>query len=645
MNNQEGTPKVEFDEFGFVKEYACPSCGGKLKLDHTDDVGTNWFRCEKCGQQTWKPKSPERRQLEADLKKAGTVLPEPPKKLTQADKLIKLCVNHTPVLFHDQHKTPYARVKKSDVNVTLLIRSKTFKTWLARLLWLYEEKAPGSEALHSAINILEAIALFEGQEHTLYNRVAPAEDGFWIDMTDEKCRAIKVTAEGWKIVDDPPILFKRYSHQKPLPEPKPGGNCWRFFDFINIDEKDEKTRLCLLCAIMTFLIPTIPHVILVLYGIQGSGKTMFFKLLRALIDPSAVDVLTIPRNEKERVQQLDHHWCAFFDNIGSLKPWASDTFCRAATGGGFTKRELYTDDSDVIYNFKRCVGLNAINIAAQRGDLLDRSLLVGLHAIPKEKRKTEKQLLTEFDSCKAEILGGFLDTLVKAIRLYPSINPKGLFRMADFTRWGCAIAVALGYKQEDFIEAYQSKIVTQVEEAANASPVATVLVDLMESLKKWDGPPSQLYIALVNHAKQLNISTHQKAWPKAPHVLIRQLNELAPSLQSLGCKVTTGIKSGSTRKILIESVPSVPNAKNQEGKRDGRDAISTSSSKSLSVGEKLKIVYDEARALSKDGLVSKFDVADALKGRVDRNDVFKLLEKLDEEGKLAAKGQEYYLVV
>lgn len=503
-------------------------------------------------------------------------------KKSQADRLILLCLAQEPELFHDQTKTNYIRIKQNSVNVTLPIRSKPFKSWLANLLWQSEEKAPGTEALYGAINVLEAKALFEGKKYTLYNRVAPAEDGIWIDMADDKWRVIKVTAKGWRIVEDPLILFKRYSHQRPLVEPKHGGDPWRFLDFINVDAKDEHTRLLLLCANISYFIPMIAHVILVLYGIQGSGKTLLFKLVRSLIDPSAVDVLTLPRDERERVQQLDHHWCAFYDNVTRLPTWMSDTLCRAATGGGFTKRELYTDDSDIIYSFKRCIGLNGINIAAQRGDLLDRSLLVGLRDIPKNKRRTEKKLLSEFESCKAEILGGFLDTLVEAIRVYPTVNPKELFRMADFTKWGCAIAIALGKKEEDFINAYEAKVKAQIQEAALSSPVATVLMDYMETVKNWEGTPSKLYTALINHAKTLDISIRQKAWPKAPHVLVRHLNELAPSLKSLGWEVTTGIKSGGTRRIGITSVPSVPSATLTEDARDGRDAIFTSSSRQLS---------------------------------------------------------------
>jgi hypothetical protein len=500
----------------------------------------------------------QERQIKEKKPKVNGAVASDDGKHSQADMLILLCLEQKPELFHDQHDTPYARIKQKNVNVIFPIKSRSFKVWLANLLWEEMKKAPSADALAGALNVLQAKALYEGLKHTLYNRVAPAPDGFWIDMVDEGWRAIKVTAKGWKIVNDPPILFKRFSHQKPLPTPDPEGSPWGILDFINIDKKDEATRLLFLCAVISYLIPLIPHVIVILYGIQGSGKSTLFKIVRQVVDPSAVEVLTLPRNERERVQQLDHHWCAFYDNVAHLPTWMSDTLCRAATGGGFTKRELYTDDQDIIYNFKRCVGLNGINIAAQRGDLLDRSLLVGLEDIPKKKRRTEEQLLQDFEACKGLILGGFLNTLVKAIDEYPYVQPKELFRMADFTRWGCAIARALGKTEKDFLNAYAVKVKLQIEEAAHSSPVATVLIDYLSNHKNWEGAPSSLYKILLGHAKEMGISTRQKAFPKAPHILVRKLNELAPSLKALGIKVVTGIHTGTTRRILINSVSSVP---------------------------------------------------------------------------------------
>ena len=504
---------------------------------------------------------------------------------SQADKLVVLCLLQDPTLFTDQTGTPFAWISQKGVNVTLPLRSRLFKSWLSSLLWEAEQKAPGNEAISSALNVLVSKATFEGPRITLYNRVAPGENCFWLDMTDDKHRAIKVTAEGWTIVDDPPILFKRYSHQLPLAIPVRGCDPWRLLDFFNIATVEEEkkkldsedalpnTRLVMLCDCVSFLIPTIPHPLLLLYGIQGSGKSLIFKLIKRLLDPSSIEVLTLPKNENERIQQLEHHWLAFYDNITHLPSWMSDTLCRAVTGSGFSKRELYSDDDDVIYAFKRCVGLNGINIAAQAGDLLDRAVLVGMLNIEKEKRRTEEELCSEFEKCKPEILGAFLDVLVKAMQLYPQVNPTKLFRMADFTKWGCAISQALGNTEKEFLDAYELKVKAQSEEAAHASPVATVLLDSFSVVKDpWEGTPTQLYMRLNGHAKMLGISTRSKAWPKAPNTLVRQLNELAPSLKSLGFEIETGIRTGQerTRKIWINTVRTVPIDRDHE--KHGKNA-------------------------------------------------------------------------
>lgn len=511
------------------------------------------------------------------------------KRESQADQLIKLGLTKKPLLFHDQHKTPYVKIRHRNVDVIFPIKSKSFKMLLANLLWETENKAPSTDALYGAINVLQAKAMFDGSRYTLYNRVAPASEGIWIDMADEQWRAIKVTSAGWEIVTNQPILFKRYNHQKPLATPVHGGDPWKILDFLNINKDDQDTQLLFLCAIISYLIPLIPHVIIVLYGIQGSGKSTAFKIVRRLIDPSAVEILTLPRDERERVQQLDHHWCAFYDNITYFPTWISDTLCRAATGGGFTKRELYTDDQDVIHEFKRCVGINGINIAAQRGDLLDRSLLIGLENIPKQNRRTEEQMLAEFEACKAQILGGFLDTLVKAIDSYPSVHPRELFRMADFTRWGCAIARALGKTDEDFLRAYERKVKLQIEEAAHSSPVASVLIDYLEGIEKWNGTPSQLHKELIEHAKEVGISTRQKAWPKAPHILVRKLNELIPSLKQLGIDVVTGIRTGAKRIISINSVTTVTSDEPENDVNDASDASSLSYSLGIEPSSNLPV--------------------------------------------------------
>ena len=105
------------------------------------------------------------------------------------------------------------------------------------------------------------------------------------------------------------------------------------------------------------------------------------------------------------MQQLSHHWAAYYDNLERLPNWVSDILCRAVTGEGFSKRVLYSDDDDVIYQYRRCIGLNGINVAAHRADLLERSLLLELEAIPPGKRKPENELWTEFEKARPLLFG------------------------------------------------------------------------------------------------------------------------------------------------------------------------------------------------------------------------------------------------
>jgi hypothetical protein len=474
---------------------------------------------------------------------------------SQATRLVRLFLRRNPTLFHDQYQVPHVRVSVNGARVTLPVNDRKLKVLLAQLLWEAEGTAPSGASVRAAINVLTAKALYEGAQHALHVRVAPDDDGIWIDMADARWRAIHVTDRGWMIVDDPPILFRRYSHMQPLGEPTRGGDPWRLLTFLNIPAYDADTRLLLLCTVASYLIPEIPHPILVVYGTQGSAKTMLMKLIRSLIDPSSVELLSIPRGETERVQQLAHHWLAFYDNLTRVDAWMSDAFCRAATGGGFTKRKLYSDDADVIYTYRRCIGLNGINVAAQRGDLLDRSLLVELRAIPDAARRTERDLLDAFDAVKPEILGGFLDVLVAALPRYQSTQVHATSRMADYARWGCVIAQALGSTQNAFLAAYARKNRLQIEEAAHSSPIATALLAFMHARgAAWRGTPTDLYIALNGCARAIGISTQQRAWPKAPHVLVRYLNELTPALAQLGLKCETGRHTGTRREVMIRPI-------------------------------------------------------------------------------------------
>ncbi|MFQ5801413.1 MAG: bifunctional DNA primase/polymerase [Candidatus Methylomirabilales bacterium] len=444
----------------------------------------------------------------------------------------------TIVLFHTDLQEPYVSLPVGEHREIWSLKSRMLRRWLARSFWETEGKAPHSESILTALNVLEGKAYFEGKESRLHNRVAWVDQALWYDLTDRHWRAVEITPEGWRVVDDPPILFRRYSHQHPQVEPVRNGDARLLLKFVNIH--DEGQQLLLLVWVISCFIPDFPHPILNVYGPQGAAKSLLCKILRKVIDPSAIEVAGFPRESQELIQLLAHHWSIFFDNVSQLPWWVSDILCKAVSGDGFSKRELFSDDEDVIYIFKRCVALNGINLVASKADLLERSILLELDRMPEGKRRQEEELLREFEQARPQIVGGILNAVSMAMRLKLAMQRilTQLPRMADFCVWGSAIAEAVGYPRAAFLQAYYRNIKQQNEEVLNESLVATTVRAFMEERQEWQETPSGLLETLTQAAKELSINTDkERGWPKAASVLGKHLNELKPTLASEGIQV------------------------------------------------------------------------------------------------------------
>jgi hypothetical protein len=118
--------------------------------------------------------------LRSQLKKAGcrvTALDEAiadesgdaGRRPTQADILIDLA--QAAQLFHAPDGTGFADLDINGHRETLPIRAKGFRRWLARRFFEATQGAPSSEALQSALNVIEAKAHFDAPERQVHIRV------------------------------------------------------------------------------------------------------------------------------------------------------------------------------------------------------------------------------------------------------------------------------------------------------------------------------------------------------------------------------------------------------------------------------------------------------------------------------------------
>lgn len=489
---------------------------------------------------------------EEENKEQSTAEDEKEKKgKAQILQIIEEVTNTEAIFFHDQNKTGYVALK-GDGREILKIDSKLFRQWLSERTWRSLKKIPSINLINNAIQALEGRAIFDGKTYELNPRVCRYDDAIWYDIGDGQ-PSVRIVKEGWSIIKNPPILFRRYAHQVGQVAPERGGNIKDLYSFINLPT-DEWKLLFLVCVIATF-IPGFPHAIPVFHGPQGSGKTTPLKLLKSLADPSLLKTMTIPTELKEFIQLASHHWFLFFDNVTSLSDWQSDALSKACTGDGFSKRGLYTDDDDIIYSFQRPIGLNGIPLVVQKADLLDRSILLGLERIPKEKRREEEEFWEEFNKKKPYFLGAIFDTVAKALELYSAINLKTRPRMADFTRWGCAISIALGYNQEQFLVAYYENINEQNNEAIEANPVGPALLSFIEKTfignrDEWEGSPTELFSELDKVAESLKIKASRN-WPKNPAALSKKLLLIQSNLADEGIIIVRDDKA-RPRKISIK---------------------------------------------------------------------------------------------
>jgi len=333
--------------------------------------------------------------------------------------------------------------------------------------------------------------------------------------------------------------------QKSQVEPERDGEVDHLRNYINVASDDD--WLLFLVFVVAAFIPDFPHPLLILHGPQGAGKTTPMRVIKQLVDPSVIQGMPLPDRIPEFVQLADHHAFLFFDNLSNLPTKMSDALARASTGDSFSKRQLFTDSDDIVYHIQKTIALNGINQVITKADLLDRSILIKLERITPDMRMPEADFWSAFNHDKPQILGAIFDVLVKALALYPDIELDEAPRMADFTRWGCAIAEASGYGQENFLKAYRDNIARQNDEAIDASPVAKAVIGLMHDLEDtnvWQGTPEKLLGTLNRRLDTIN-SSSSPLWPKAPEWMTRRLNEAQTNLSAIGIYVEVERINGS----------------------------------------------------------------------------------------------------
>lgn len=481
-----------------------------------------------------------RKDLEASLKPLLANDSSP----TQATQLLDL--TDEVELFHTPDGKAWGTLSVNGHREHWELKARGFRWWVARVFFEQEHKAIGAQALQETLGVLEAKALFDGPEQRVFTRVAEHEGRIFLDLANDRWEAVEISATGWRIEPSPPVRFRRPRGMSPLPTPTSGGSLTELRSFVNV--QDEDWPLLIAWLLMAFS-PRGPYPILGLSGEQGSAKSTTARVLRALIDPSPAPLRSVPREERDLMISAQAGWALSFDNLSFFPAWLSDAFCRLATGGGFSTRELYTNDEEMLFDAQRPILFTAIEDIALIGDLVDRSIKLTLPPVSETNRRTEGEFWQAFETVRPRIVGALLDVVVVALRNLPTVKLAKLPRMADFALWVTAAEAGLGWDPGTFQRAYHLNRITANDMVVEASMVALALRRFLEKQNAWEGTATELKERLEHDLSPEDLK--KKNWPKNAVVLSGAVRRLAPSLRARGIEVSFGKTPGKNSKRII----------------------------------------------------------------------------------------------
>ena len=445
---------------------------------------------------------------------------------------------------------------------TMRVTSREFALLLRH--WYYEaqEGSPSTQAVNEAQQTIAARAFHSSTgTRPVFLRTGKADGAIYIDLGTGDGRAVEVTAQDWCIVQRSPVMFWRARSMQPFPDPVRGGALSDLFAFLNVADEG---RALLLGWLVGALRPDGPFPLLAVHGEQGSGKSTACKMLRKLVDPHALDLRSAPRDERSLMISTRHAWLLGLDNLSALPPWLSDLLCCLATGAASSVRELYSDDGEIVFRAARPVLLNGIEEVTKRPDLLDRVLLLNLHAISEENRRTEAELWEGFERAYPALFGALLDALSCALRRLPTVNLPRKPRMADFAMWATAAEPALGLRDGAFVDAHFQNIGAMADLPLESSCLFGPLRELIGQQPatldgerpRWTGTATALLSALATIAGE-GAGKHPD-WPRNGQALSGQLRRIAPNLRQKGIHVELGGRAADAARTRTLSVWGAP---------------------------------------------------------------------------------------
>lgn len=475
-----------------------------------------------------------------------------------ASALVELAQLHVIDLFHDASGRAFVTVAKGNGGQQHLnLSGRSAASWLSSIWYRTTGNALQEQPRSTALSTLAARALFDGPEKVVSMRIARVGDAMYVDLADTDASIVQIDAAGWRIIQDAPVKFVRPQSSKPLPIPIQGGDLSALKSLLNLS--DQAWPLVLSYLVSAYK-PDGPYLCLLVDGEQGSGKSFLCSILKGIIDPNRIEKLPLPATDVELFIAAKDSHLLVFDNASSVRMDMSDALCRLATSASIARRKLYTDDDVHVISQCNPFIINGIGDFADRPDLLERAVLISLEGLEVGSRRTESQMLSDFEAILPGLLGRLFDILSCAIKNEFQVEAPTNLRMADAARWLKAAEPATGLPP--------GTIIAAIEESQNASVIDRIrdrtlfrVLEKLVSAGPFEGQVAQLFDRLMMDNENLD-----RSFPRTAAHLSNELRRHRQAMAKAGLMIELKRRGRTGRRVHVwltgnEQPTSVPKPK------------------------------------------------------------------------------------
>ncbi len=439
-------------------------------------------------------------------------------------------------------KSPYIRYG----NMVYSVKSKEFHDFCDETSLKIWDSVLSPQELEICQRYASGYARINDNVQELYRRVGYHEGDIVYAYVGDMGHCVRINPKGVAKDETPPI-FAGNPDVIPQVAPFLPGNVHLMRSHINLKyEMDYRLLIVHLCLLF---IPRLQTPILILTGSQGSAKTTLLAMIKAIADKSVTMLRTQHKELTDLAIALNKEHFTAFDNLSEITN--SDTLCSSVTGGVHTARELYTNFNEVRLILDSRVGITATNLVVKAPDLLDRCLNIKLSRIEDKKRIPHNEVWKRFNADLPTIFGGVLTTISRAMAIEPTLAIPALPRMAEYAKWGCAVAEALGFGWEQYLRDFQRSTFLSTRESLQNDSFCYVVMAYMDSLAdvnipSIEGTPTVVY----KDIKTFSLDGKIDRFPMTPSAFIRRLNEKKAILKEIGVYIENGYKHGHKHIVL-----------------------------------------------------------------------------------------------